>query len=84
MSLADRLVGQVRHEAHALAPRRRLGLLGGGFDGRPQGVGPQVQIALDLNYNFRTEGVIKIGNLLQRYNMQWIEYDNWDPVAMLQ
>jgi L-alanine-DL-glutamate epimerase-like enolase superfamily enzyme len=48
------------------------------------GVGPKVQIALDLNYNFRPEGVIKIGRLLEQYNMQWIEYDTWDPQALLQ
>jgi L-alanine-DL-glutamate epimerase-like enolase superfamily enzyme len=41
-----------------------------------------VQIALDLNYNFRTEGVVKIGRALERYNMQWIEYDTWDPKAL--
>jgi galactonate dehydratase len=49
-----------------------------------EGVGPTVQIALDLNYNFRPEGVVKIGRLLERYNMQWIEYDTWDPQALLQ
>jgi L-alanine-DL-glutamate epimerase-like enolase superfamily enzyme len=49
-----------------------------------QGVGPKVQIALDLNYNFRPEGVIKIARLLERFNMQWIEYDTWDPQALLQ
>jgi L-alanine-DL-glutamate epimerase-like enolase superfamily enzyme len=49
-----------------------------------QGVGPRVQIALDLNYNFRPEGAIKIGRLLERYNMQWIEFDTWDPAALLQ
>jgi galactonate dehydratase len=49
-----------------------------------EGVGPKVQIALDLNYNFRPEGVIKIGRALERFNMQWIEYDTWDPASLLQ
>lgn len=49
-----------------------------------EGVGPNVQIALDLNYNFRPEGVIKIGRRLERFNMQWIEYDTWDASALLQ
>ena len=49
-----------------------------------QGVGPKVQIALDLNYNFRPAGVVEIGRLLERFNMQWIEYDTWDPRALLQ
>ena len=49
-----------------------------------EGVGPQVQIALDLNYNFRPEGVIKVGRRLESFNMQWIEYDTWDAQALLQ
>jgi L-alanine-DL-glutamate epimerase-like enolase superfamily enzyme len=49
-----------------------------------QGMGPRGRIALDLNYNFRPAGVVEIGRLLQRYNMQWIECDTWDPHALLQ
>jgi L-alanine-DL-glutamate epimerase-like enolase superfamily enzyme len=49
-----------------------------------EGVGPKVQIALDLNYNFRPEGAVKIGRLLESFNMQWIEFDTWDPRALLQ
>ncbi|MBV9897543.1 MAG: mandelate racemase/muconate lactonizing enzyme family protein [Chloroflexi bacterium] len=49
-----------------------------------QGVGASVQVALDLNYNFRPEGAVKIGRLLERYNMQWIEFDTWDPQALVQ
>ncbi len=48
-----------------------------------QGVGNGVQIALDLNYNFRPEGVIAIARRLERYNMQWIEYDVWEPEVLL-
>ncbi|PYM35385.1 MAG: mandelate racemase/muconate lactonizing enzyme family protein [Candidatus Rokuibacteriota bacterium] len=47
-------------------------------------VGPKVGLCLDLNYNFRTEGVLRIAKLLERYDMQWLEYDNWDPEALLQ
>jgi L-alanine-DL-glutamate epimerase-like enolase superfamily enzyme len=49
-----------------------------------EAVGPDVGLALDLNYNFRTEGAIKIARLLEQFNMQWVEYDNWDPKALLQ
>jgi L-alanine-DL-glutamate epimerase-like enolase superfamily enzyme len=48
------------------------------------GAGPNVQIALDLNYNFRTEGAIKIARMLEQFNMQWIEHDTWDPKALLE
>jgi galactonate dehydratase len=48
------------------------------------GVGPDIQIALDLNYNVRPEGVVQIARELERYNMQWVEYDIWDPQALRQ
>src|SRR5438876_5541559 len=47
-------------------------------------VGPKVGLCLDLNYNFRTEGVLRIAKLLEQFDMQWVEYDNWDPQALLQ
>jgi L-alanine-DL-glutamate epimerase-like enolase superfamily enzyme len=47
-------------------------------------VGPDVGLCLDLNYNFRTEGVLRIAKLLERFDMQWVEYDNWDARALLQ
>ena len=49
-----------------------------------EAVGPEVGIALDLNYNFRTEGVMRIAKLLEPYDLQWLEYDNWDPRALSQ
>jgi L-alanine-DL-glutamate epimerase-like enolase superfamily enzyme len=47
-------------------------------------VGPDVGVALDLNYNFRTEGALRIAKLLEPFDLQWLEYDNWDPRALLQ
>jgi L-alanine-DL-glutamate epimerase-like enolase superfamily enzyme len=47
-------------------------------------VGPQVGLCLDVNYNFRTEGVQRVAKLLEQFDMQWLEYDNWDPVALRQ
>ncbi len=54
------------------------------IDAFSQGIGADAQIALDLNYNFRPAGVVEIGRRLQRFNMQWIECDTWDPRALLQ
>jgi len=48
------------------------------------GAGNTTQLALDLNYNFRPDSAIKIGRLLDRFNMQWLEFDTWDPEALLQ
>src|SRR5207245_1429544 len=36
-----------------------------------QAVGPKVGLCLDLNYNFRTEGVLRNAKLLEKYDMQW-------------
>src|SRR4029079_9119536 len=49
-----------------------------------EGLSGKGQIALDLNYNFRPAGVVEIGRLLHQFDMQWIEYDTWDPRALLQ
>jgi galactonate dehydratase len=49
-----------------------------------EAVGPEVGVALDLNYNFRTDGVQQICKLLEPFKMQWVEYDNWDPIALRQ
>jgi len=47
-------------------------------------VGNNIGIALDLNFNFKTDGYIKIGRLLEKYNLSWLEIDTYDPVALRQ
>jgi galactonate dehydratase len=49
-----------------------------------EAVGPEIGIALDLNYNFKTDGVQRIAKLLEPYRMQWVECDMWDPIALRQ
>ena len=39
------------------------------------GAGPNVEILLDLNYNFRPEGVIKVLKELEDFDLFWVEYD---------
>jgi len=36
---------------------------------------------LDLNYNFKTEGYVKVGKMLEEYNLLWLELDTYDPKA---
>jgi galactonate dehydratase len=45
-------------------------------------VGENIEIALDLNYNFKTDGYIKIGRLLEQYDLSWLEIDTYDPDAL--
>ena len=47
-------------------------------------VGPDVDICLDVNYNFKTEGAIAIGRALEPFDLFWLEIDNQDPDALLQ
>ena len=47
-------------------------------------VGPEIDICLDINYNFKTEGAIAIGRALEEYELYWMEIDNQDPDALLQ
>merc|ERR1712137_1438956 len=51
------------------------------------GAGPKMRIKLDLNYNFKPEGVVQIGRALVEAKdkigeIEWLEYDILDPAAM--
>ena len=45
-------------------------------------VGDEIDIAIDLNFNFKSEGYIKVGRLLETYNLSWLEIDSYDPDAL--
>ncbi|HSR11305.1 MAG TPA: mandelate racemase/muconate lactonizing enzyme family protein [Thermodesulfobacteriota bacterium] len=47
-------------------------------------VGPEVDICLDLNFNFRPESCIRIAKALEPYNLLWLEIDMYDPAALRQ
>ena len=38
-------------------------------------LGEDYEIALDLNFNFKTDGYIKICSLLEEYKLSWVEID---------
>ncbi len=46
-------------------------------------VGPDVEVALDLNFNFKTEGCLRIAKALEPFNLMWLEIDTYDPQALL-
>ena len=49
-----------------------------------EAVGDKVDICLDLNFNFKTEGFIRIARAVEPYNLMWVEIDTYDPEALLQ
>jgi L-alanine-DL-glutamate epimerase-like enolase superfamily enzyme len=49
-----------------------------------EGVGPDTLLKLDLNFNFKPEGFIRICKALEPLNMDWIELDVHDPQSLRQ
>ena len=47
-----------------------------------EGAGPDMDILLDLNFNFRTEGLLQIVDALDPYKLFWYEIDSYDAVAL--
>ena len=43
---------------------------------------PDVALILDLNYNFKTEGYIKIGQMLEEFGLLWLEIDTYNPKSL--
>jgi len=47
-----------------------------------QGAGPGMNIHLDTNFNFKTEGYIKVARACEPYNLAWLEIDTYDPEGL--
>jgi galactonate dehydratase len=47
-----------------------------------EGAGPDVEIAVDLNFNFRTEGFLAVARALECEHLLWLELDTRDPAAL--
>ena len=46
------------------------------------GAGPDVDLLLDLNFNAKTEGYLKILRAIADLDMFWIEIDTFSPEAL--
>lgn len=47
-----------------------------------EAVGPDVDINLDLNFNFKPESCLRIAQLLEPFDLLWLEIDMYDPTAI--
>jgi galactonate dehydratase len=47
-----------------------------------EGVGDDVDIYLDVNFNFDTEGALRVEQAVRPYNLAWLEMDMHDPAAL--
>lgn len=47
-----------------------------------QGAGADIGIHLDTNFNFKTEGYIKVARACEPYDLAWLEIDSYDPEGL--
>jgi L-alanine-DL-glutamate epimerase-like enolase superfamily enzyme len=47
-----------------------------------EGVGKDTDILVDLNFNFRTDGFVKVARSLEPFDLFWVEIDSFDPQAL--
>ncbi len=47
-----------------------------------RGAGPGVGLHLDLNFNFKTEGYIRLAQALEEFDLVWLEIDTYNPEAL--
>jgi len=45
-------------------------------------LGPDVDIALDVAFRFKLGGAIKLAQVLEPYNLMWLEVETFDPAAL--
>ena len=62
--------------------RRILRALEAQLDALREGAGPEMDILLDLNFNFKTEGYLKVARTLDAHDLMWFEIDNYDPEGL--
>jgi L-alanine-DL-glutamate epimerase-like enolase superfamily enzyme len=46
------------------------------------GAGPEMNLHLDTNYHFKSEGYIRIARAIEPFDMTWLEMDMWDAPAL--
>jgi L-alanine-DL-glutamate epimerase-like enolase superfamily enzyme len=41
-----------------------------------------MDLYLDVNYHFKTEGLLKVARAVEPFDLTWLEFDTWDPQAL--
>lgn len=47
-----------------------------------EGAGEEVDLLLDLNFNFKTEGYLEVLRAVEPFDLMWLEIDSFDPQAL--
>lgn len=62
--------------------RRTLTLLQNQLEAFREGAGDDAELFLDVNFNYKTEGYIRIGRALEYAKLGWLELDSYSPEAL--
>jgi L-alanine-DL-glutamate epimerase-like enolase superfamily enzyme len=62
--------------------RRLLGIISNQMAAFREGAGDDVDLLLDLNFNFQTEGYLEVARAIEPYHLMWLEIDSFDPAAL--
>jgi L-alanine-DL-glutamate epimerase-like enolase superfamily enzyme len=62
--------------------QRLLGIIERQMAAFREGAGPAVDLLLDLNFNFKTEGYLQVAKTVEPYRLMWLEIDSYDPAAL--
>jgi galactonate dehydratase len=62
--------------------RRLLRLISDQMAAFREGAGDDVDLLLDLNFNFKTEGYREVARAIEPYRLMWLEIDSFDPQAL--
>ena len=47
-----------------------------------EGAGPEIDILVDLNFNFKTEGFLRMARAMEPFDLFWVEIDSRSPQAL--
>jgi galactonate dehydratase len=47
-----------------------------------EGAGDDIDLLLDTNFHFKTEGFVQIARAVEPFNLLWLELDTYDPLAL--
>lgn len=64
------------------AERLHLGAIRDQLAAFREGTGPDMDIMVDLNFNYKTEGFVKLARAMEDFDLFWVEIDSRDPAAL--
>lgn len=47
-----------------------------------EGAGPDMELMLDVNFHFKTEGYLELVRALEPHGLAWLEFDTYNPEAL--